>query len=210
MREFNALKDYPQPPSRTVGERTIEHRIIASYRGREFFDGDRAYGYGGMVNDGRWKAVAQCMAERYGLKSGSRILQFHCEKGYLLAEFKAMDMEVCGIEPSPYARRHCAIPALPALGQARDFDLVIAIGTVYMENLPDAMAAIRRIESLGFASFITLASYDTEEDLALLRKWSLLGTTILRKDEWKLVLTHCGYTGDYWFVNAETLRLRAA
>ena len=39
--------------------RTIKSRSIASERGKELYDGDRANGYGGYINDGRWEPVAQ-------------------------------------------------------------------------------------------------------------------------------------------------------
>ena len=65
MREFNALKDYPQPKEpRYVSPdiRTVHSRIIASSRGKEYYDGDRKNGYGGFKYDGRWKKIAEFMA----------------------------------------------------------------------------------------------------------------------------------------------------
>ena len=47
MREFDALKRYPQPNQpRYVGPslRTVHSRIIAAYRGEEYYDGDDLYG----------------------------------------------------------------------------------------------------------------------------------------------------------------------
>lgn len=208
MREFNALKDYPQSP-KVVGTRTIGHRITASYRGREFFDGERDCGYGGMTYDGRWEPVASLMQREYGLDVNSRILQVSCEKGYLMTEFEG---EVVGIEPSSYARRHAHPDVREKLiphwiPWPHKFDLVIAIGAVYTLSLPDAMECLRRIENAGFNAFVTLAAYDTADDYWLMREWSLLGTTILKRDEWREVLRHVGYTGDYWFVTAESLGL---
>ena len=217
MREYDALKDYPQS-LRSVGDRTIQNRIIASYRGREFFDGDRVNGYGGLVYDGRWKSVAEDMIEHYLLHpadrygdAGSLVLQLNCEKGFLLREFKILEMRVIGIETSSYARRH-AEPMIrdfikPKWVGIEPVDLLIAIGVVYMLNLSDAIECLKRIEESSFNAFITLASYDTEEDLKLFKKWSLLACTILKKDEWIEVMQHAGYTGDYSFVNAETLKL---
>ena len=52
MREFNALEGYPEPKQPRIaskGLRTIHHRIIASYRGQDLYDGDRNYGYGAFV-----------------------------------------------------------------------------------------------------------------------------------------------------------------
>ena len=80
---------------------------------------------------------------------------------------------------------------------------------VYTLNLGDAIQCLRRIDRLGFRSFITLASYDTEEDLRLYRKWTLLGTTvILKREEWIEVMKHAGYVGDYTFIDAKRLKLK--
>lgn len=212
MREFNALRNYPQNTPRIIGDRGIQERIIASYRGREFFDGERRYGYGGLKYDGRWKSVADDMMDDYRLKGGS-VLQIGCEKGFLLHEFKLIDLEikVLGIESSRYARRNAMkdveiLTNLPKLEMP--YDLVICLGMVYTLNLAEGIQLIKRIEETGFNAFILLASYDSEEDLRLFKKWSLLACTILKKDEWIEVLNHAGYTGDYWFVSAHSLGLR--
>lgn len=205
MREWNALRSYPQT-KRIVGTRTIHHRIIASYRGREFFDGERDYGYGGLADDGRWNTVAQDMVEDY---HPDTTLQINCEKGFLLKELAALGVKVTGIESSSYARKHCN--ELNVISKWIDFtepfDLVIALGAVYTLNLAEAMQCLRMIDKVSFNSFITLASYDTEEDLKLFKQWSLLACTILKKEEWIEVMNHCNYRGDYWFVNAKTLGL---
>jgi len=36
---------------------------------------------------------------------------------------------------------------------------------------------------------------------------ALLGTILLKENEWKQVLKHVKYTGDYYFVNAKELNL---
>ena len=209
MREWNALRSYPQPESRVVGERTIRDRILASYRGRDFFDGPRSSGYGGLKDDGRWEKVAYDLREDYALEKGSRVIQLGSEKGFLLSMLKMMEIEVVGVEASSYARRHSKVPVLPNYPpESPPFDLCLALGVVYTLNLGDAMNLIRSIERVAHKSFITLGAYDTEEDLRLFRKWTLLGTTILKQDEWREVLNHCGFTGDYWFVTAESLKLR--
>ena len=58
-------------------------------------------------------------------------------------------------------------------------------------------------------SFINLASYEDKSDFWLFKQWSLLGTTILKKEEWKEVLKHCNYSGDYYFTNAKSLNLKS-
>ena len=61
MREFDLLSDYPVLKKRYVSKnsRTIKNRIIASLRGKSFYDGKREDGYGGFKYDGRWKIIAK-------------------------------------------------------------------------------------------------------------------------------------------------------
>jgi len=222
MREFNVLRNYPQPKEpRYVGPniRTIKSKIIASYRDRGYYDGDRNNGYGGFKYDGRWEKVAYMMCEEYGLSGNSALLQVGCEKGFLLHEFheKFPSMKICGFEMSDYAIEN----SMPSIKQYikrgdfyklpyddREFDFVIAIGVVYTLTLRDAISCLKEIQRVGKGkSFITLGSYRNEEEFKLFSHWSVLGATILHVDEWVEVLKHAGYTGDYTFYTAETLNL---
>ena len=65
MGKVNLLGNYPSPKKRYVSEnlRTIKHRIVASYRSKEFYDGKRIYGMGGFKYDGRWKPIAEKFAK---------------------------------------------------------------------------------------------------------------------------------------------------
>src|SRR3989304_10096969 len=108
MREFDALKGYPEPKEPRLVHpkiRTIHNRIIASYRGKEFYDGDRNNGYGGLKYDGRWVPIAKNMMEQYSLNSQSAVLQIGCDKGFLLHEFRQLcpAIKVRGTEISDYA-----------------------------------------------------------------------------------------------------------
>lgn len=222
MREFNALAGYPEPKEpRYVGPelRTIENRIVASYRGREFYDGGRNNGYGGFRYDGRWVPIAKFMAKEYELNGKSSILQINCEKGFLLHDFQEQfpGIRVRGTEISSYAIETAMDSVKSKILEApltdlpfddNEFDFVIAIGVVYSLNLGDAIKSLKEIQRVSRGkSFITLGSYKTEEDLMLFRYWTLLGCTILSESEWITVLKHVGYTGDYKFVNAESLGL---
>lgn len=204
MREWNSLRSYPQPEYRLVGERTISDRIIASCRGVDFFDGPRSSGYGGLHHGSHWDLVAEDIIQDYKPK---RVIELECEKGFLLDALKKKGIEVLGVESSSYARSRCIVPVVPQPPQDVTFDLAIARGVVYCQNLREAMNVIRYLERIAHKAFIILAAYETEEDLRLLRHWTLLGTTILRTYEWREVLKHCGYTGDYWFTTARSLRL---
>ena len=219
MREFDAFHGYPEPAApRIVGprHRTIHNRIAASYRDREFYDGDRMNGYGGMRDDGRWGPIAQNFVDEYHLNT-ARVLQVGAHKGFLLYELLKRGMRVYGTEVSQYAADNSVVrldfapfTALPY--ESNTFDFVIAASAVYTLNLPDAIKCLREIQRVGNGrSWITLAAYEDEDDiegLMLLRYWFLLGTTILTKADWLAVMEHAGYTGDYRFDTARSLKLR--
>jgi ubiquinone/menaquinone biosynthesis C-methylase UbiE len=223
MREFNALQGYPQPKNiRYVSKnlRTIKNKIVASYRDEGYYDGDRNNGYGGFKYDGRWKDIAKFMYKEYGLNDNSSVLQIGCEKGFLLHDFKKIfpSLNVSGVEISDYAIEHSMesiksnIVKVDSFTQCpfpdNSFDLVIAIGVIYPLNLADAIKCIKHIQRVGKGkSFITLGAYEDDESQRLFKMWSVLGSTILHVDEWKEVLEHCNYTGDYTFVTSKTLNL---
>ena len=225
MREFNLLGDYPKlEKPRYVGSnlRTIEHRIIASYREKDFYDGHRNYGYGGFKYDGRWQKIADKICKEYKLNNSSSFLQISCEKGFLLKDLKDKykKMRIEGIETSNYAITNSIPDAKENIKYCNnytdleygdsEFDFIFALGVVYTHNLTNAIKCLKEIQRVGKGkSFITLASYENRDDYWLFKQWSLLGTTILRKDEWRKVLSHVNYSGDYSFTNAELLGLRA-
>ncbi|MCK5236996.1 MAG: methyltransferase domain-containing protein, partial [Deltaproteobacteria bacterium] len=78
---------------------------IAKRYDKEYWDGDRKFGFGGYRYDGRWRVVAEQIAKHYGLKPGDRILDVGCGKAFLLYEFTQVvpGVEVAGIDISQYA-----------------------------------------------------------------------------------------------------------
>ena len=217
MREFNLLQDLPQSTEpRIVTNRTIKSRIIASERGKEFYDGNRDNGYGGYINDGRWALVAKRIISEYNLDNKVSILHIGCDKGFLLEELKQIypNAYLRGLELSYYAWKESQVRNLMRLGtfnrlQFRDkqFNCVIASG-IYSLNLAQVIDSLKEIERVCDGnSHITLGAFETEEEEKLFRQWTLLGTTILSKNDWLEVLDHVGYTGDYWFNTASSLNL---
>jgi len=222
MREFDALTGYPEPQTPRVVHpkiRTIHNRIVASYREKAFYDGERNDGYGGFNYDGRWAPIAKNIMEEYSLNDRSAILQIGSDKGFLLHDFLEISpsLKVRGVEVSEYAIettmpsvksciRKAPFTELPFADD--EFDFVIAIGPVYSLNLPDAIRCLKEIQRVGKGqSFVTLGAYETEEDFRLFRYWTLLGSTVLSKEDWVEVLDHVGYTGDYKFNTANSLNL---
>ena len=70
MTEVNLLGSHPKTGrnyDQRMQEKTPEVVHIAKQFGKEFFDGERKYGYGGYKYDGRWKSVVKWMKEYYAL-----------------------------------------------------------------------------------------------------------------------------------------------
>lgn len=224
MKKFNLLLNYPKAKkARIIGKnlRTISHRIIASKRGFDFFDGSRNCGYGGFKYDGRWAPIAKKIISRYNLKNGSNVLQIASEKGFLLHEIQKLNkkINVFGLETSDYAISKSLNTVKKKIIKIKNFsnfeiknkkfDFIIALGVVYTLNLIDAIRCIKQIQNLSNGnSFITLASYSNNKDYWFFKNWSVLGTLLLKESEWKKILKYCNYTGDYFFVNANKLSLK--
>ena len=224
MREFNLLEEYPSPEKpRYVGSdlRTINHRIVATLRDKDFFDGNRNYGYGGFKYDGRWKKIAKKIANEYNLDNKSSFLQLGCEKGFLLHDLKNIlpNLKIRGLETSDYAVNNSMEDVRKYISKTKNyinleyeenkFDFILALGVVYTLNLSDAIQCLKEIQRISKGkSFVILASYETIQDYWLFRQWTVLGSTILLKNDWIEVLNHVNYTGDYYFTSAKSLSLK--
>jgi len=223
MREFNLLEGYPRPKNpRYVNSklRTINSRILASYRDKDYYDGTRENGHGGYKNDGRWVKVAKKICDEYNLNNKSSFLHIGCEKGFLMNDMKNLypNMNICGIEISKYAIDNSMNSVINNITKSNyldlkqfksnSFDFIYAPGVVYEHNITDAIKCLKEIIRISKQkSFITLGSYNNKDDYWLLKNWTLLGTTILLKSEWEKILKHVNYKGDYYFTNADNLNL---
>ena len=164
MREFNLLEEYPSPEKpRYVGSdlRTISHRIVATYRDKSFFDGDRNYGYGGFKYDGRWKKIAKKISNEYNLDNKSSFLQLGCEKGFLLHDLKNIlpNLKIHGLENSDYAVKNSMEDVRKYISKTKNytkleyednkFDFILALGVVYTLNLTDAIQCLKEIQRIS-------------------------------------------------------------
>ena len=222
MQEYNLLESYPPPKNpRIVGKnlRSVNCRIVASKRGLDFFDGARNHGYGGYKYDGRWIPVASKINRNYLNNTKSKFLQINCEKGFLLNDISEINSsaEIYGTETSEYAIKESLnsikdniIYADPTKLPFEEnfFDYVVAIGTIYTLTLVDALKALSEIIRVSKGkSFITLATYETEEEYFLFRDWTLLGTLMFKRNEWIEILQSVNYQGDYYFTDSNSLNL---
>lgn len=210
--EVNLLRAIPRI------KRNIEARLeakdpevirLSKQFGEMYFDGPRAYGYGGYGYDGRWIPVARDIIAHFGLKPGDRVLDIGCAKGFLVKDLRdAMPgLEVFGVDISEYALMHCHPDVVGRLhlGSADhlpfpddSFDCVLSLDTVHNLPRPRAAMALREIQRLsGGRAFVRVDSYRTPEQKAVFESWVLTAEFHDYPDGWIELFGEAGYTGDY-------------
>ena len=160
MAEINLLQHYPQAPRNLVErqeQKAQEVRSIACQFGREYFDGERKYGYGGYFYHPKfWQSVVGDFQKQYRLSNKSSILDVGCAKGFMLYDFTQLipGISVAGIDISQYAIEHAKEEVRPWLRIAdakalpypdKSFDVVISINTIHNLDFEDCKQALREI-----------------------------------------------------------------
>lgn len=215
--EIDLLINYPKT-KRNVEERgsgkSEEDRLIARKFGKEFFDGDRRYGYGGFNYFPRfWQPVIPILQQHFNLSGDSEVLDVGCAKGFMLHDLAELipGITVKGIDVSEYAIEN-AIEDMRSnvqVGDARklpfpddSFDVVISINTLHNLDREDCGQALREIERVSKGkAYITVDAYHNDEEIERMMAWNLTAKTIMHVDEWKGFFNEVGYTGDYyWFI----------
>ena len=217
MNKINLLKNYPTTKrdlNQAIIERTDEVRLVARKFGKEFFDGERKFGYGGYKYDPRfWTEVVKDFVNYYNLKDGSRILDIGCGKGFMIYDFSKFNKNFIlqGIDISSYAIEN-SIPEVRnnlTVGNAKDlqfddnsFDLVISINTIHNLEREDCAKSLREIERVSKKNkFIIVDAYKNEDEKKRMFAWNLTAKTIMHEDDWKIFFKENGYSGDYYWFN---------
>lgn len=218
MGEINLLGTYPKIKrdyDKRMAEKTPDVIKIAKQFGRDFFDGERKYGYGGYEYDGRWKSIVARMKEYYQLPENAAILDIGCGKGFMLYDFKELmpQCTIAGIDASKYAIENSMPTVKPFLKVAsaeklsypdKSFDLVISINSIHNLPLPRLKDALREVERVARGhSYITVDAWRNELEKENLFKWVLTAETMMHVDAWHKLFAEVGYTGDYWWFIAD-------
>ena len=216
MREIDLLKNYPKTNrdlNQASIQRTDEVRLVARKFDKDFFDGDRKYGYGGYNYNPRfWTSVVKDFSDYYKLKDGSKILDIGCGKGFMIYDFLKHNNKyiVKGIDISDYAVEN-SMPEVKdsvEVGNGKElkfednfFDLVISINTIHNLEKEDCAMSLREIERVSKKDkFIIVDAYKNNEEKKRMFAWNLTAKTIMHVDEWKSFFKENGYSGDYfWF-----------
>ena len=186
---------------------------IAKQYGKDYWDGDRRYGYGGYkYMPGRWRPVAEKLIKTYNLNYKSKILDIGCGKGYLLHEIKLLipNINIVGLDFSEYGLTNAKDEIKPFIYKYKagsklphkdnEFNLVISLGTFHNLRLPELKIALSEMERVGKKEYLMLESYRNEEELFNLQCWALTAESFFDKKEWEWIYNHFGYSGDYEFI----------
>ena len=203
--------------SRDYLERMVDQKVecmgVARRYDRDYWDGDRRFGYGGYrYIPGRWKPVAETLITRYSLNPGSRVLDAGCGKGYLLYEMTLIepDLEIIGFDISEYALSNAKEEVRDQLFQhdlrasfpfeEGDFDLVISLGCVHNLPIRSVVKCLSEIERVGRYSYVMTESFRSDQEFFNLQCWALTAETLIDVDSWKWLHEEAGCTGDYEFI----------
>ena len=218
------LKNFVTPlhkqTKRNYVERMTNNKVycseIAKKYSKEYWDGDRKFGYGGYKYiPGRWKPVAEKLIKTYKLDSKSKILDAGCGKGFLLHEMKLLEpgIEINGFDISDYAIKnsHKNVKSNIFLHDIRnrfpfknkEFDLVISLGCFHNLRLFELKNSLKEVQRVGKKGYVMLESYRNEQELFNLQCWALTCESFFDKDEWIWLYKHFGYNGDYEFIYFE-------
>jgi len=214
MNQIDFIQKLHKGTARNYVQRVVEFdkaecAEVANKYGKDYWDGERQYGYGGYKYDGRWFPLAKEIATHYGIKPGDKILDIGCGKGFLLHEFTRAvpGVEVAGLDISQYAIDNAKEEVKPFLrvGNATSlpypghaFDFVISITTFHNLYNYELRKALQEVERVGKEKkHIVIESYRNEREKANLLYWQLTCRSFYTPAEWEWFMKESGYTGDF-------------
>ena len=211
------ITDLHQSTKRDYVSRMIDKKIecmkIAKKFDKDYWDGDRRFGYGGYKYlPGRWKPMAEKIIKDYALNRSSKVLDVGCGKAFLLYEIKKIipSIHICGFDISKYAVNNAPVEVQDYLFvhnveekfpfKNKEFDLIISINTLHnlkLQSLKNSLAECQRVAKQGY---IVVESFRNEEELFNLQCWALTCQSFFSTDEWLWIFEEFGYSGDYEFI----------
>ena len=179
---------------------------------KEYFDGDRAHGYGGYYyNKKFFRKIVKRMIKYYKLNNSSKILDIGCAKGFMMYEFKKYlpNCEIKGIDIS----RYCKLRAMEKIKKYikvgtceklpytnKYFDFVVSISTIHNVNKSGIERSLREIIRVSKKnSFIRVKGYSNLREKKEIDDWNIVAKSNLSQKNWIKIFKKTGYMGDYQF-----------
>ena len=215
--EIDLLAKYPKAKrdlTQRLESKTEEVRMVARKFDKDFFDGERKFGYGGFSYNPRyWSEVVKDFSNYYNLNDESKILDVGCAKGFMLYDFYKLNpnLDLHGIDISKYAIDN-SVPEIKNKLQVANatklpyednfFDLVIAINTIHNLDKDKCEIALKEISRVSKKNaFITVDAFNNEDEKKRMYAWNLTAKTIMSIKDWKKFFSDSKYNGDFfWFI----------
>jgi SAM-dependent methyltransferase len=215
--EINFLEKYQKVTERDYVQRVLDDNkaacaTVAKKWGKDYWDGERKYGYGGYHYDGRWLPLATKMAKHFDLKDGDKVLDIGCGKAFLLYELTQVvpGLKVHGLDISEYglAQAKEEISARLKLGDCvslpwedNSFDFVFSINTFHNLEIYSLEKALKEMQRVSKSkAWLCVESYRNEVEKANLLYWQITCMSFYSTVEWNWIYKMWGYKGDYGFI----------
>jgi SAM-dependent methyltransferase len=215
--EINFLEKYQKVTERNYVQRVLDDNkaacaTVAKKWGKDYWDGERKYGYGGYHYDGRWIPIAKKMAKHFDLKDGDKVLDIGCGKAFLLYELTQVvpGLKVHGLDISEYglAQAKEEISARLKLGDCvslpwedNSFDFVFSINTFHNLEIYSLEKALKEMQRVSKSkAWLCVESYRNEVEKANLLYWQITCMSFYNTVEWNWIYKMWGYKGDYGFI----------
>ncbi|MDB0032214.1 class I SAM-dependent methyltransferase [Alphaproteobacteria bacterium] len=189
---------------------------IAKKYSKEFFDGDRKYGYGGYKYlPNRWNDVVNNIQKFYNLDKYSKILDAGAGKGFFIKDLKdrIYSNKIYGFDISEYAVKHCHddirdnffIHDIRKKLEFNDkyFDLLTCFGVLHNLKIFEIKKTIQELNRVSKRQYIWVESYRSDKELFNLQCWAKTCESFFTPDEWIWVFKEFGYSGEYEFIYFE-------
>jgi ubiquinone/menaquinone biosynthesis C-methylase UbiE len=217
-KQINFWKDYPKNSDNRKDISKIRVNISTAKRkklqkfSKEYFDGHRAYGYGGYYyNKKFFRKIVKRMIRYYKLNNSSKILDIGCAKGFMMYELKRYlpNCEVKGIDISQYCKIHAIkkIKRYIKIGTCEKlpypdkyFDFVFSISTIHNVTKRGIKKSLKEIVRVANKhSFIRVKAYNTLTEKKRIDEWNIVAKSNLSKKTWLKLFKQTNYCGDYQF-----------
>jgi sporadic carbohydrate cluster protein (TIGR04323 family) len=209
---FRHLKSKRNYLERMTDDKIKSMKISKKYD-KNYWDGDRKYGYGGYKYiEGYYTYLAQKLIKDYRLTESSRILDVGCGKGFLMYELQRLlkSKNVFGCDFSRYAiktskkevKNNIIYHDARKKFNFKDgyFDFVFSNTTLHNFKLPDLYNSLKELQRIGKKKYICIESYRNEKEQFGVQCWALTAETLIDTKAWKWLFKMSGYTGDFEFI----------